>query len=564
MSGYFTGRLALARRRRRRGRQTRAFTLVELLVTMVVTLILIGALAQAFAIVGESVARGRATIELAGSLRGVANQLQEDLQGLTVAARPWADDQAGQGYLQIVEGPQRIGLPSTDSDPNADGYMDLDPTLTNTTFGDLDDILAFTSRNAKTPFTGQIANAAMIETIQSSLAEIVWWIQYDDQYEDPSDPDTADGQLSEGEGFVIYRRVLLIRPDLNGKAGSGLPRQWTVPDNATGYTQLRTELTEFFSFNDVSVRLQVGTNASGDLVVRATANSLSDLTRRENRFGHWPFLSDRAPSQGVNPQFHRATATSPVSDNAPYDALFVGQAIGYAFDVNRRSITSLYRLARPRMLFPNPPATTAPYPNPCYGQDVALAHALGFDVRVFDPQAQLRTSGSGEAVGPGDPGYFVGFTASAPPPTNGVFPDFIGRGAFVDLGYGIRAGLVVDPANPSANTDFSAYCKEWSDFSDRPRGKSTLPFNPAGAPGYPANKAGIYEYCTWSTHYERGGRAEDGFDSDNANGVDDAGELTTSPPYPVPLRGIQVKIRTWDPDSRQVRQVSVVSNFVPE
>ena len=56
----------------------------------------------------------------------------------------------------------------------------------------------------------------------------------------------------------------------------------------------------------------------------------------------------------------------------------------------------------------------------------------------------------------------------------------------------------------------------------------------------------------------------DGFDNDNQNGVDDAGELETAPPYATPLRGLQVRVRSWDPDSRQVRQMTVVSDFVPE
>jgi hypothetical protein len=83
-----------------------------------------------------------------------------------------------------------------------------------------------------------------------------------------------------------------------------------------------------------------------------------------------------------------------------------------------------------------------------------------------------------------------------------------------------------------------------------------------------------YVYCTWATYYERDGVDQDnangadqgtnGFDDDNQNGVDDAGELETSPPYPTPLRGIQVRIRAWDPDSRHVRQATVATDFVPE
>jgi hypothetical protein len=91
-------------------------------------------------------------------------------------------------------------------------------------------------------------------------------------------------------------------------------------------------------------------------------------------------------------------------------------------------------------------------------------------------------------------------------------------------------------------------------------------------------------YDTWSTHYEA-----DGVDQDNAagadqgtNGVDDAiparatvpavaadgviddvDESETSPPYRYPLRGVEVRIRCFEPTSRQVRQATVRHTFVP-
>jgi hypothetical protein len=48
------------------------------------------------------------------------------------------------------------------------------------------------------------------------------------------------------------------------------------------------------------------------------------------------------------------------------------------------------------------------------------------------------------------------------------------------------------------------------------------------------------------------------------NGDPTKGENMTAPPYPIPLRGIQVKIRTFEPDSRQVREVTVIQDFLPQ
>src|SRR5262249_42397413 len=83
--------------------------------------------------------------------------------------------------------------------------------------------------------------------------------------------------------------------------------------------------------------------------------------------------------------------------------------------------------------------------------------------------------------------------------------------------------------------------------------------------------------ATWdsfSIHYEHDGidqdgingadQGTDGFDNNNDGVVDDIGERETIAPYPVPLRGIQITIRCYEPDSRQVHEVKVVESFVPE
>ncbi len=46
-----------------------------------------------------------------------------------------------------------------------------------------------------------------------------------------------------------------------------------------------------------------------------------------------------------------------------------------------------------------------------------------------------------------------------------------------------------------------------------------------------------------------------------ANGVDDVSERETQPPYSVPLQGIQVRIRVFEPGSRQVREVTLIQKF---
>jgi hypothetical protein len=514
-----------------------------MLVAMAVTLILIFALSQAFALVGDTVAKGRAAIEMSGNLRAVANRLQADLDGITVAVRPWADDASGVGYFETGEGPLSAApqpYPSLDKDWDGDLTYNTDPTATDTTRGDIDDYIAFTTRNSRTPYLGRLGTT----TIRSADAEVVWWIQYEDL--------DGNGIFDAGEKLLIYRRVLLIRPDqgvvLNRAGPAGPNNPGAFPTDQTGLGQLRTALQNFYNNYDLSVRLRWWVDGNG-VNVRLIANSLADLTRRENRFAHLPILSDRSPSLPANQQL--SLAFPPVAADPPYDVLrqppanpATGVVPGFPFvmDVNRRSVTSLYRLPK---LGAN------------LGEDVMVSDALCFDVKVFDPEAPMRPGNTGEAMVPSDPGFFVNWTANAGNQNRPT--DAIGLGAFVDLGYGAQY----------YHESNNALAVGWSVFSGNPQVRSGL------WSGNSSNPARRYAYCTWSTHYERNGIDEDndgqtdegtnGLDEvPYSNGIDDVGERETSPPYPNPLRGLQVKIRAIDIDSRQIRQVTVVSDFIPE
>jgi hypothetical protein len=158
------------------------------------------------------------------------------------------------------------------------------------------------------------------------------------------------------------------------------------------------------------------------------------------------------------------------------------------------------------------------------GEDVVLTNVIAFDVRVFDPQAPLGGGVTGDYVDLGSAGTanpVVSIGATFPPAAGTIF--------------GTNGMRVSNAAN------------------NRVLSRPT--------------------YDTGSGHYEANGLDEDGdgvydegtngFD-DNGNGViDDLAERETSPPYPVPLRGIEVRIRCYEPSSRQVRQVTIRHTFVP-
>lgn len=548
----------------RNRRRVSGFTLVELLVSMTITMLLMLALAQVFAIVGTTVSEGRASLEMAGNLRSVGNRLQQDFDGVTAPVRPWLKSTAGLGYFEIYDGPELDSSYTTASDSR---------------YGDLDDAIAFTARSGATPFSGRIdANLYATGRVESHIAEILWWIQYNDR--------DSNGTRSVDEGFSIYRRALMVRPDLislpirplntagvtnNAPVytwGTNTPRivhntttgeyVCEYPNTAVGHTVLHEDLTKFFNQNDVSVRLDWSRPSVIRIVIRA--NSLADLTLRQNRFAHRVILSDRPAGYTL--------LTSNLAALSPYAA--IDRNYPYPLDVNRRSVTSLYR---------------SPKSGANSGEDVVVSNALGFDVQVFDPDARIL-AGTVEATTPVDPGYAISTLVANIVSNGGTDTLSIGRGAFVDLGYGRRV----------ASTSTTNYQRYWdlSQFSG-PMDASS---------GFAANH---FTYCTWAFDYERDnidqdndgngadnqwGRASvdddgngttddipernwpgsddlidegtNGIDDDNTNGVDDIGERETSPPYPVPLRGVRVIIRVQEPDTEQIRQTSVVADFVPE
>jgi hypothetical protein len=179
------------------------------------------------------------------------------------------------------------------------------------------------------------------------------------------------------------------------------------------------------------------------------------------------------------------------------------------------------------------------------GEERVLPNLLAFDVRVYDPSAPILQDADGTtALQPGDAGYRS--VASAGSPTA------IGYGAYVDLNYN-RTGMTGSSnfsGQPSASFNLSA-----------PTNLATQPYN-------------FHIWDTWATTYEMTnfgftgfpgtGRAFNGLDDDGQNGVDDPAERQTQPPYYADLRGIQVRIRVYEPQTRQMRQMTVGADFVAD
>lgn len=460
-------------------------TLVEIMIALTMTLVVLFAMMQAFQYASTEIARGRASLELSNQLRGAINTLRTDLNGVTVDVRPHTEFVEPNGYLEIVEGPQR----DYGRDRNT-----LEGIGGNNFVGDYDDIIAFTSRNPERLHRGRYNGGLH----QSSLAEVVWWTSHRDL--------NNDTFLGLDEQVKLYRRALLIRPDLN------VPLELDNGDIVAGLflEQDELEVRNFLTENDISVRwVDLDDDGVRETVV---ANNLTDLARREFRYCHESNLVGTL----ANPGFHNLQRF-----NVPLSL------------ENTRMNTQ---------------------------DDIMLGDVIAFDVKVYSRNA-LVDEQANIMVDPSDIGYDVANTN-----TGSVI------GSFVDLGYDI-------PLFNSINQDV--------EFGlDPDRADDQFQFGPEipndhfqlslryFRNGVDDTNGYDIAYCTWSPHYETDGidqdddgdidEGTDGDDDDTDGSVDNRSEREVLPPYPFPVRGIQVTFRLIEEASRQVRQQTLIHSFVPE
>ena len=360
-------------------RRSGGFTLIEMLVSLAITLIMMGAVVTLFGVISESVANSRSAIETADRLRAARDQLQLDLMGATATMTPPLRPEMDEGYFEIIEGVSHEDQPRYYGQSNSIRSA-LAPTVfppsSWTLFGDTDDVLMFTVRNRKAPFLGRAQIAGTPTAVESPLAEVIYFLVQNGPQLDASVTD-AGGTPIPTQLCTLYRRVLLISPSVGN-----------IPNPPL----------DFYSYNDLSARFDPATPAM-------IPNTLGDLTKRENRFAHYgrttykqhPFLVNLAMLPTVPFREVRTTSTTPPIPN-------------------RSTITTGWPTGHPEAN-----AFLVPFDDTRLGDDVLLTNVLSFDVRVWDPEAPVKIH-NGIATEPHD-----AFWLNADP--TGAF------GAYVDLGY---------------------------------------------------------------------------------------------------------------------------------
>ncbi len=620
------------------------FTLVEMLIAMAITLVMMAAVATLFANVSSSVTKRRATIEMSNQMRHVRNVLQQDLQGATCPGLTWQRSDSNHGYIEIIEGQYRDSYPSllTDGvDPPFPQNPELDPALsiiprnngaTDTNgngridaneweahyqspdsfkrasgLGDYDDILMLTVRNENEPFVGRVPRVRdqanqpaqfrdwTYNTGESTLAEVVWFA-----IENPVEAENPDRFFGEPGMRTIYRRTLLIAPWVNPyleianpttgvftepgggksfKAEPGLVRVLRNDDKDNVVDALAA-LVAFQDRYDLSVRLEWDHNLQRWKIM---ANTLGDLTKRENRFGHFGFhyrtgsglfptrlfpypvisVGRGYPSTPADVSFvsdpeiggpSGADATANIQlTGAPLGGIVLSYLIDATQQANNSSNLFTVRplayvndqsgmsaTARAMLNDKGEVVRVVLGPVPLWGtrrgEDVMMTDALAFDVRVYDPGAPMfgvrddltdPASNVGVIVEPSDPGWTAAYTDD-PDNRNGAVSaigrggakfPLVGQGAYVDMGYQYDFNLPLPHLHNPPVFTNSSATSPWFFI---PRALSDVRGNQL-APGYAV-------YDTWSFHYENNGRDDDGDSSvdEGINGLDDVGNYVDS------------------------------------
>ncbi len=592
------------------------YTLVEILISVTLSLFLLLGVLSLFRSVGTSITDTQATMILTRNMNWVAQTLRNDLANLTEDPNKPSklngpNAPGDNGYFQIIEG---MGAPyhfiastnsgrhllSTEIAKKPEGTNSNDP---DNTVGDVDDIIMFTARSStENPYRGKLNSSSNGE---STTAEIIWFLR----------------------GNTLYRRVLLVLE--NGQTLNS-------PATPAG----------FYANNDVSVHLAPG-------ATDVKANTLADLSRRENRFGHWTQhrfngSNQYDPTTSLNPFPHpmyytrtlydpppspppphgKVNATTGNSSTEPWYFLRMptleecahsswqaGLPLSKANVVDTQwtddtTFLTLYSyFTAPITTIPvNPYRDFWDKPNdwPCLdpvkgtlttpalggnriAEDVIMTNVISFDVKVWNPYWTPLTGATATSTNNWAPPQYIdlGQDQMINPMTN----------TMADVNYSYADWNVTNGLTVGGINDRFGFCSKGKYAGGETLGTVTTP------PTVITNQTWIgmgkvlmpCVYDTWTLDYERkpysamtnsGGaihytRTGAGVDSE-ANPTDPAPtdpndsnppnplagtppdqwfEWECPPPYTTPLKGIEITIRCFDPRSKNIKQIRIVKDF---
>lgn len=490
------------------------YTLVEILVALTLTLILMTAVVKVFGDVGPGIANARKALEQFDRLRTAAQQLNSDLNNVTARL----DGRAGRpeealGYFELIEGSYLFLNPTTPvnpttstSAPSGYPYYAIQPNPANST------------QYLRDYSVGERGDILMFTARNAAHP-------YVGRYNPTGGtPQTVPSDVAEIAWYLrgnrLHRRFLLVMPGAQA---------------LTNYTNY-TSKANYYNDNDISARLVNG---------KMVPNSLADLVKRQNRFAHaqtfpfdvrgWgtlglPTLAECTDSSSTGWMTNWQNGSTPTPTAGP-----PGEA-----DMWNNSSSGTYSVAS---VLPDQWLNRSSQKGQRISDDVVLTNVIGFDVKVWEPAAN---NGAGGYVDLGSNAPAVtGGTVTIMPNMQNTFQPPSGPTYYRFNNGGIaESGLSGSGSGSTATARvYDSGC--FADANELGNGQATngLEDSQPGTPGY-----GIVDDLT---EYILTSGPLRGF----APGV---------PPYPVPLRGIQIKIRCFEPDSRQIREVTIEHDFLPK
>ena len=119
-------------------------TLVEILIAMVMTLIVLFAMMEAFKYASGEMQRSRAVIEMSNQLRAAQELLRSDLEHVTLDPKPWTQTALPKGYFEYVESKGNDKEPweplQSNDDQNVQPPNYPPPSNYDNYLGDVDDV----------------------------------------------------------------------------------------------------------------------------------------------------------------------------------------------------------------------------------------------------------------------------------------------------------------------------------------------------------------------------------------------------------------------------------------
>ncbi|MCE9604734.1 MAG: prepilin-type N-terminal cleavage/methylation domain-containing protein [Planctomycetia bacterium] len=608
-------------------RARNGFTLLEVVVALTITLILMGLVVEIFSKIGKGVNNSRANMELNDQLRNAKHRLIQDLRGVTAPMTPPLSPYMNHGYFEYVEGPRCASTQTYAGSSGGDigeelGTVGTNAHYVNSVIGDSDDILMFTTRSVDDELfigRGGAKNGLGIAAT-SRYAEVAWFLR-----RVGSEFVVSKTNDVHPEFFNLHRRAWLIVPG-------------GTPYGGTTYDQVDLSMRPSggnFDSTDMPPNSNMITNNYKDarkIAPSALNNSLGDLTRRECRSLHqpyiWPYEMMYVPNLDASKNFlintsyqawgryaHLSLPTMAEQSNGTFPGPAMEKSsptsTGVVY-VPKNFVTA--NAAPVGIAFPGAMTTTNVHSQLSagtrIGEDIILTNVVSFDVKAWDPGAPVfsglppTNSDTSNVITsllvPGDGGYPGAVDKFNGNASNTIYQP-VAFGAYADLNY---MGTDASYSSPDflAVDRYNKYCvnsgnalrtmETGSSFSGRlPRPHYAHPGEGAlaGLPKVIALAAAADSslprpcvYDTWSTHYDFDGLDNDGDGSideltngadDNLNGLIDepnvysngtlSGEQDAPPPYRSSLRGIKITIRVMEQESKQVREVTIVQEFIP-